>query len=160
MKNRSTVAVAGLVAALVVAVGVGIGAQPPKALAGTWKLNAAKSKFSPGPAPKNMTIVYTPEGEGLKVVVDVVPADGAAQKWEMSGKYDGKDHPMKGHPLADTAAFKSIDANTVESTFKKDGKVVSTNRRVLSADGKTLTVTSKGTTADGKPRTDVQVFEK
>jgi hypothetical protein len=159
MKNRSTVA-AVLVGLLVVAVGVGIRAQMPKALAGTWKLNAAKSKFSPGPAPKSMTVVYSGEGEGTKIVVDLVPADGAAQKWEMSGKYDGKDHPMKGNPLVDTVAFKSIDANTVESTFKKDGKVVATNRRVLSADGKTLTITSKGTTADGKPRTDVQVFEK
>jgi hypothetical protein len=160
MKNRSTVAVAVLVGLIVVAVGMGIGAQTPKALAGTWKLNTAKSKFSPGPAPKSMTVVYTPEGEGVKIVVDLVPAEGAAQKWEMAGKYDGKDHPMKGNPLADTASFKSIDANTVESTFKKDGKVVATNRRVLSADGKTLTITSKGTATDGKPRNDVQVFEK
>jgi hypothetical protein len=46
------------------------------------------------------------------------------------------------------------------STFKKDGKVVATNTRTLSADGKTLTIVSKGTTPDGKPRTDTQVFEQ
>jgi hypothetical protein len=58
------------------------------------------------------------------------------------------------------ASFKLVNNRTGESTFKKDGKVTATNRRVLSANGKTLTITSKGTTADGKPRNDVQVFEK
>lgn len=135
-------------------------AQTPKGLAGTWKLNVAKSKFNPGPAPKSMTVTYTPAGNGVKIVVDVTPADGPAQHWEMTGSYDGKEYPLTGNPTADTVSFKLVDPSTGESTFKKDGKVTSMNTRVLSADGKTLTITSKGTTADGKPRTDVQVFEK
>jgi len=135
-------------------------AQAPKALAGTWKLNTAKSKFSPGPAPKSMTVTYTPEGDSVKIVAEVAPADGASQRWEMTGKYDGKDYPMTGNPAADTVSFKRIDDHKGESTFKKDGKVVATNTRTLSADGKTLTIVSKGTTADGKPRTDTQVFER
>ena len=135
-------------------------AQTPKALAGTWKLNLAKSKFSPGPAPKSMTVTYTPAGDGVKITVDLTPPDGPAQHWEMSGNYDGKDNPIKGNPLADTASFKRVNDSSAESTFKMGGKVVATNVRVLSADGKTLTITSKGTTPDGKPRNDVQVFEK
>lgn len=136
-------------------------AQAPKGLEGTWKLNVAKSKFSPGPAPKSMTITYSPAGtDGMKIVVDVAPADGAAQHWEMTANYDGKDAPVTGNPLADMIAMKKVNAATGESTFKKDGKVTATNVRKLSADGKTLTITSTGTTADGKPRKDVQVFEK
>jgi hypothetical protein len=153
--------------ALVVFVGIvmafvaGTNAQAPKGLEGTWKLNAAKSKFSPGPPPKSMSVTYSAVGaDGLKVVVDVTPATGAAQHWEMMAHYDGKEYPIKGNPNAEMVSMKTVDKLTTESTFKKGGKVTSTNTRTLSADGKTLTVTSKGVTEDGKPRNDMQVFEK
>ena len=150
-----------ILAGLVVTIGAGANAQAPKGLEGTWKLNVAKSKFSPGPAPKAMTVTYSPVGsDGMKIVVDVTPATGAAQHWEMSPHYDGKEHAVTGNPLADTISVKKIDDLTGESTFKKSGKVTSTNVRSLSKDGRTLTITSKGTTEDGKPRHDVQVFEK
>ena len=136
-------------------------AQMPKGMAGTWKLNVAKSAFSPGPAPKSMTIVYTPAaGDTLAIAVEVVPATGAAQKWEMTAAYDGKEHPVTGNPDADSISMKRVNDTTGESTFKKGGKVMAVNTRVLSADGKTLTITSKGTTSDGKPRNDVAVYDK
>jgi hypothetical protein len=135
-------------------------AQMPKGMAGTWKLNAAKSTYSPGPAPKSMTIVYTPAGDAMTITVDVVPGTGAPQKWEMTAAYDGKDHPVTGNPDADTISMKRVNDTTGESTFKKGGKVMAVNTRVLSADGKTLTITSKGTTSDGKPRHDVAVYDK
>lgn len=157
--SRVVLAVAaGLVT---VTLATGARAQAPKGLEGTWKLNPAKSKFSPGPAPKSMTVTYTVVGtDGVKIVVDVAPAEGDAQHWEMTAHYDGKEHPVTGNPSADTISVKRIDDRAGESTFKKDGKVTATNRRTLSADGKTLTITSSGTTPDGKPRKDVQVFEK
>ena len=134
-------------------------AQAPKAMEGTWKLDVAKSSFSPGPAPKAMSITYSSvDKDAIRIVVETMPATGAAQKWEMTARYDGKDHPVKGNPNADTISIRRIDDLTGESTFKKAGKVTATNRRTLSADGKTLTITSAGTTEDGKPRKDVQVF--
>jgi hypothetical protein len=149
---------AGLLAVVFAA---GIQAQAPKGLEGTWKLNTAKSKFSPGPAPKSMTLTYSPDGtDGMKIVVDVTPADGPAQHWEMTAHYDGKDSPVTGNPNADVISMKKVNDLTGESTFKKGGTVTSTNVRKISAGGKTLTITSTGTTADGKPRKDVQVFEK
>ena len=150
-----------VVLAFVVSFVAGAGAQAPKGLEGTWKLNVAKSKFSPGPAPKSMTLVYSSAGTtGTRIVVDLVPATGAAQHWETTVQADGKDHPVKGNPNADTISMRLIDDHTGETTFKMGGKVTATNRRVLSADGKTLTITSTGTTADGKPRKDVQVLER
>jgi hypothetical protein len=138
-----------------------IQAQAPKGLVGTWKLNQEKSKFSPGPAPKSMTVTYSAVGDdGMKIVVDVVPAVGTAEHWEMTAHYDGKDHPVTGNPNADTIVLKKVSDLRGESTFKKGGKVTATNVRTLSSDGKTLTITSAGTTVDGKPRKDVQVFEK
>jgi len=136
------------------------GAQVPKEVQGTWKLNATKSKFSPGPAPTSMVVTYSPAGDAVKITVDLVPADGAKQHWEMTTAPEGTDAPLTGNPEADTASFKRVDERTGVSTFKKAGKVVATNTRTLSADGKTLTIETKGTTPDGKPRHDVAVFER
>ena len=159
MKSRTSQVIIAAMACLgILMVATAVLAQDK--IVGTWKLNVAKSKFSPGPAPKSMTVTYTPSGESLKIVVDLVPADGAKQHWEMSGKFDGSDGTITGNPNADTVTFKRLDANTAGSTFKLAGKVTATNLRTLSADGKTLTIESKGTTPDGKPRNDMQVFER
>src|SRR4029453_10932461 len=157
MSRRALVVLAGIVVVFV----AGTNAQAPKELEGSWKLNAAKSQFSPGPPPKSMTVTYSAVGpEGMKIVVDITPATGPAQHWEMAAHYDGKEYPVKGNPNADSVSVKMVDKLTGESTFKKGGKITATNTRTISADGKMLTVTSKGVTEDGKPRNDVQVFEK
>jgi hypothetical protein len=44
---------------------------------GTWKLNEAKSKFSPG-ATENTTVVYAPAGDQIKVTTQGIDADGKA----------------------------------------------------------------------------------
>ena len=70
MSKRALVVLAGIVVAFV----AGTNAQSPKGLEGTWKLNAAKSKFSPGPPPKTMSVTYSAVGtDGMKIVVDVTP---------------------------------------------------------------------------------------
>ncbi len=161
MRGRRSKILGGVLGvACAVALASGVRAQAPEGLAGIWKLNAAKSTFSPGPAPKSMTITYTSVGESLKIVVDVVPPSGAPQHWEMTAAYDGKGHPVTGNPDADTITLKRIDESKGESTFTKGGKVMAVNTRTLSADGKTLTIASKGTTAQGQPRNDVAVYEK
>jgi len=161
MKRRSpAVLVAGLIAVVGFGLNVAVRAQAPKELFGTWKLNPAKSKYSPGPAPKSMTITYSPAGFGMKIVVDVVPAQGSPQHWEMTPMYDGGDHSVTGNPDADTISIKRISDTKGESTFKKGGKVIAVNIRTLSADGRTITIETNGTTADGKPRHDIAVYEK
>jgi len=128
---------------------------------GTWTLNIAKSKYSPGPAPKSGTTKIEAAGAGTKVTVDQVAADGGKVHWEFTANYDGKDSPVTGNnPNADTVARKRIDANTVETVSKKGGKVTTTQTSTVSADGKTRTVTTKGTNAEGKPVHNVAVYER
>jgi hypothetical protein len=159
MRARSLQRLVG-VASFIIFLFVVVGAQMPKGLEGTWKLNLAKSKFSPGPAPKSMTLTYTFSADGVKIVSHVVPADGAAQHWEMMAKDDGKEYPVTGHPNADSVSLKGIEGGKGQSTFKKGGKVTMVNVRSLSADGKTLTIDSKGTDEKGQPVHNVQVFER
>jgi len=127
---------------------------------GTWKLNVAKSKYSPGPAPASAIIKIEAAGAGTKVTVDQVGADGTKQHWEFTANYDGKDVPITGNPNADTVARTRIDANTVQTVSKKGGKIVATQISTVSSDGKTRTVTTKGTNAEGKPINNVAVYEK
>jgi hypothetical protein len=138
---------------------VGVSAFAADAVAGSWKLNVAMSKFS-GTAPKSVTRVYAETADGTTLDQKTVGADGKEMSMHVTIKYDGKDDPITGNPDADTVAAKALDAHTTHFTMKKGGKVVGTVHRVLSADGKTLTVNNKGKHADGKSYDDTLVFDK
>lgn len=125
---------------------------------GTWKLNEAKSEFPPGRT-KTTTVVYAAVGDQVKVTTEGTEADGKAFRDEWVGKLDGKDYPFTGDPSR-TRAYKQIGHRTLELTSKKDGKIVSTGRAVVSADGKTRTVDIKGTTSDGKKISYIAVYDK
>ena len=128
---------------------------------GTWKLNLAKSKYSPGPAPKSQTLKIEAWGDdGLKYAADGVGADGKPTHAEFQAKYDGKDYAFKGNPDADMLAYKRIDANNLEATTKLKGKVTLRAKVVVSADGKTRTVTQMGTNAQGQAVNITSVYEK
>ena len=128
---------------------------------GNWKVNLAKSKYNPGPPPKgpNFSKIDAMEG-GLKFTNDGVNAEGKPTHSEWSGKFDGKDNPVKGDPNRDTAALSKIDDHTIQITSKKAGKVVNTIRAVFSRDGKTRTQTGQGTNAQGIKTHNTVVYEK
>lgn len=135
-------------------------AQDADPLVGTWKMNAAKSKFSPGPATKSQVVKYEAQGDGLKITADITNADGTTAHEEYMAKFDGKTYPVKGDPDRDMATMKRIDANTTEVMGKKDGKPSVNFRRVVSKDGKTLTIAETGTDGTGKKVNNVVVYEK
>jgi len=127
---------------------------------GTWKLNVAKSKYSPGPPPQSQTLKVEPSGQGEKVTSEVVNADGTSTTSQYAANFDGKDYPLTGSTIADMVSLKRIDAQTTERTDNKGGTVAQTIRRVVSADGKTMDVTVKGKNAQGQEMNHVVVFEK
>ena len=137
------------------------GAFAADVFSGNWKLNLAKSKYDPGPPPKgpNFNKIEAIEG-GLKFTNDGVNSQGKPTHNEWSGKFDGKDNPVKGDPNRDTAALKKINDHTIEIVNKKDGKVTTTNRTVFSKDGKTRTGTTTGTNAKGIKVNNMVVYEK
>jgi len=125
---------------------------------GTWKLNEAKSKITPG-APKNNTVTYAAVGDQIKVTVDGTDADGKSAHSEWTGKFDGKDYPVTGDATADMRSYKK-EGKDLELTNKKDGKVTVTGKIVVSADGKTRTVTISWTDAKGAKMTSTAVYDK
>jgi hypothetical protein len=128
-------------------------------IVGTWKLNVAKSKFSPGQELKSSTRVYT-EADGVYTLDQKrVGADGKEVSYKVQYS-DGKDMKQApGGPMGSTHA-KMINANTWDFELKNDGKVVGRVHRVVSADGKTLTVHNTGTQASGVTGDETLVFDK
>jgi hypothetical protein len=100
---------------------------------GTWKLNAAQSKFDPKPF-----TVYT-SGGWFHCVSCSPPFDVAA---------DGQDHAVTGQPF-DTANVTIVDAKTQKLVGKKGGKPVFEQTATVSADGKTLTLMNTGYPLNG-----------
>jgi hypothetical protein len=126
---------------------------------GTWKLNEAKSKFSPG-ATKNGTVVYAPAGDMVKVTVDGVDKDGKAEHNEWTGKFDGKDYPVIGAAGYDSRAYTKVDDHTLSMIIKSAGKVVATGKIVVSADGKSRTVTTMGSDPKMTAMNNTGVYDK
>ena len=139
---------------------VASGAFAADVFSGNWKVNVVKSKYDPGPAPKSATSKIDAMEGGLKFTNDGVNSEGEPTHSEWSGKFDGKDNPVKGDPNRDTAALKKIDDYTIEITNKKAGKPTTTIRTVFSKDGKTRTQTVKGTNAQGVKVNNMVVYEK
>lgn len=139
---------------------VNLSAQASDPRIGTWKLNVAKSQYSPGPAPQSLTVKVESSGKGEKVTTESVNADGTRTATEYTANFDSKNYPLTGSQIADTVSLKRIDARTTERTDKKGDKVALTLRRVVSQDGKTMTVTTKGTNAQGQAVNNVIVFDK
>src|SRR5713226_3380917 len=111
----------GIVVTLAVVLGVNVtnvSAQASDPRVGTWKLNVAKSKYNPGPAPQSQTLKVEASGKGEKVTSEVVGADGKTTKAEYTANFDGKDYPITGNPNSDTVSLKRIDARTTERIDK------------------------------------------
>lgn len=127
---------------------------------GTWKLNVAKSKFTPGPGPKSQTLKFEATPAGTRLSSEGVYAEGVATKGGYTSKFDGKDVPWTGNPVADMAAPMKVDDNNYTNTWKKGGKAVVKAKVAVSTDGKSLTVTQEGTNAKGVAFTSTAAYDK
>jgi hypothetical protein len=146
---------------LVLAIGAGnlelLGQAAP--WAGAWKLNGARSKYSPGPAPRSTTLKITGVPNGYVVVNDTVDADGNAARTEINALFDGKEYTLKGAPQPTTRSYKRLDRG-YEYVARINGNVTTTTRAVVSPDGKTLTITQTGMDLAGRKVNNLIVYER
>ena len=126
---------------------------------GTWKLNEAKSHFSPG-ATKNHTVVYEAAGSDTKVIVDGTDKDGNAVHNEWTGKFNGRYYAVSGSPTSNMRAYHKINSRTLSITEKQGKKIVLTGTITVSADGKSRTVRTAATDAKGKRIRNTAVYDK
>lgn len=127
---------------------------------GTWKLNVAKSKFSPGPAPQGRTLKFESTADGIQQSADTMTSDGSPTHSGYLSKFDGVDVPWTGNPDADMASAKKIDDNSYANTWKKNGKTTIQVKAVVSKDGKTLTGFQTGRNAKGQKVKNLEVYDR
>jgi hypothetical protein len=129
---------------------------------GTWKLNMAQSKFTPGPSPvKHLTVLREASDGGVRVTVTGERPDGTSADSSYTTKYDGQAVKVAGNAPYDMVSVKQVDANTLTDDRTRTGtQYRASGRAVVSNGGKTMTLTIKGTDAGGKPFTYVMVYDK
>jgi hypothetical protein len=119
---------------------------------GTWKLNVAKSEFSPGPPLQSQTVTI---GADNKVEVSGVDGKGQTVSWS----YTVAPGPATITGLPDASVIETRKGNTVDHAWKL-GKATQKGRGVISKDGKTMIYTLQGTDADGKKVSNRSFYEK
>jgi hypothetical protein len=106
---------------------------------GTWKLNTAKSKGTPGTINKEETVVFEAVGDQIKRTVTGIDPDGEPINMSATLAWDGKEHKVeapKGRPPV-MVAVKSINDRRINVTVKSaEGKVVSSVHADVSKDGR------------------------
>jgi len=126
---------------------------------GTWKLNEPKSKIPAGMG-KNNTVTYAEQKDKMKITVDGVDKNGKPTHSVWVGKFDGKAYPVKGNPISNAVAYRTVNDRTNDITALKDGKVMWSGRITVAPNGKSRTVTINGTDANGKKFTGKAVYDK
>src|SRR4030095_10350955 len=108
-------------------------AQGSESLAGTWKLNATKSKYDLAElGNKSGTTKYAFSRSSVTATIDQVNVKGQKVHIEYTATLDGADHPWKGtidgkpNLAQDAVSFKKLDAHTYHVENKLKGKVLTT----------------------------------
>jgi len=127
---------------------------------GTWKFNAAKSLYSPGPAAKSITLTVWAEQKSVKIHSEGIDGEGKATKVDFTANFDGKDYPATGIAAGDMVSVERVDGNTIRVSMKKDGQTVMTVTSVVSMDGKMRTSTFVGKDKEGHDVKNVVVYDK
>ena len=124
-------------------------------LAGTWKLDPAKSS---GPAKyQSMTLSF---GDGTQMTLDGVDAGGKPVKGSFMAVPDGKQHPITGMGTYDSGSWTKANESTVSFQYFKGKNIVVLGTRTVSADGSTLTIHDNLYDNNGKQTgTEILVFQ-
>jgi hypothetical protein len=127
---------------------------------GSWKLNAAKSKFSSDAVARAQVLKFEATPAGIKLTSEGTDAQGKAMHGEYTSNFDGKEVAWTGNPSADMATPKRIDDSSYENIWKLAGKQTMKSLVVVSKDNKTLTVTQTPSGAQGEAASSVAVYER
>jgi len=142
----------------------------PDPIIGNWKLNGAKSKFSPvllkaknETVPKEATEIYKLVGDQIELTVENTMTGGG----RISGRYTWPRNGGVAKAQEDVASFTGV--TIIETliapgewyaTFLKNEKQFIVVHKVVSKDGKTMSLNSTGTDDQGKPFEQIVVYDR
>jgi hypothetical protein len=108
---------------------VSAGPAGSHAISGSWMANKVNNVSQNG-----LTVTYQVMGDEMKM------SDPTGESFD--AKFDGQYVPIQGDPGHSMISLKKVDANTIEATVKRQGKVVRVVSRTVSGDGKTINTVS------------------
>jgi hypothetical protein len=117
--------------------------------AATWKMNAAKTKYTMGTAPKEQTVTIAEAGSDLSVKIAGIAADSSKIAIAYTIPAAGGTGKITEGPY-DGVSGKRIAPNEREVSYMKGGKAVYTTHSKVAADGNSLSVSSKGVNPSGQ----------
>jgi len=155
MKPRKTAFLPALLLSLL-SVGLFVQAQSKPNVSGTWKMNAAKSKFE-GDGPSAITIKFDDQGSSLRESFTITNGQGE-RTMSFSYTLDGKE------------SLQELEGQQIKATAKREGESLSIELKAdngfnflrkitVSSDGKTMTMDVKKS-ASGYAASDLVVLEK
>ena len=128
-----------------------------KNFSGTWKMNAAKSKFEGDDAPRAIAVTFEQHGLNLSEVLTIVGSGGEERKLDLKFTLDGKE------------GTNQLGEEQIKSTAKMDGDALVIElqgrpgpfrrRFTLSEDGKVMTILVNRSEG-GAEKTDTIVLDK
>jgi hypothetical protein len=127
---------------------------------GTWKLNLAKSTFTPGPPPKAKTLIYSATAQGILIDEIEVEPTGETLTFKIPYARNGKPTPQNASPAYDMLSVTQPDAHTAVWKVMRKGQVIGSARTTVSPDGRTLTMVSSIKPDATSTRSQHSVFDK
>ncbi|MGH9809055.1 MAG: hypothetical protein ACRD9W_17690, partial [Terriglobia bacterium] len=121
--NSGTTPVTGKVTSVRVAKGP----AGSHAVSGSWRVKNYDTISDSG-----LSFTYKVEGDTLSMT------DPTGDSY--TAKMDGSDAPFLGNPNTTSVSVKKLGANSMQETFKRDGKVRSVNTMTIQPDGKSMKI--------------------
>jgi phosphoribosylanthranilate isomerase len=115
---------------------------------GRWELDPSTLDYQFGRPGRRAIYVIEQTHKGFQFHLDGDDADGKPMKFSYGGPLDGLDKPIPGSDAA--LVLRRLDDRTIESTLKRNGKVVDRWTRELLPDGKTMKIVQHVVGAGGE----------
>ena len=106
------------------------------ALLGTWIFDARRSTFDGAMPYRSGKYSFTRTPEGVRVVADIVEANGQPLRFEYLDREDGTFVPVSGNPFYDSQSTIWADDLIAVRTEQRQGKVTGTTTFSVAADGR------------------------
>lgn len=132
-----SIAAWALLAWLSTAAGPAQAAEPTArdALLGQWIFDASRSTFDGAMSYRSGKYTFTRTPEGVRVLAEIVEANGQLLRFEYLDREDGGFAPVSGNPFYDSQSTTWIDSRTAVRTEQRQGEVTGTTTFSVAADG-------------------------
>jgi|SRR5579872_2991085 len=126
---------------------------------GAWTFHSEWSKLTTLP-PRSWIMRIEATSDAVNEREEIVSSDGVRTVVTIQARFDGKDYPVTGSPLADTIAYTRVDAHHILGIAKKDGYISIRESVATSLEGHILTLTYSIYVNVQEVATGIAVFER